>query len=162
MNFLNKNFIQKYTLAFVLAGYLPFISAQLPAQETTLIPQPQSVRSNGNQAFPLNELQGVLFPVGNTRAREIGNLLRVWFQPETSNRIAIGTDPVPGATISLWLDPSIGTAETYRIRVGREQILFEGATEAGLLAGAPTLRQLVSNQDSISVSPAPEIADSPA
>lgn len=127
----------------MLAGLIFAMAAvpSLPAQGPALVPLPAQFEHRA-QAYPLADTVDVTISPGSDRMREIAAVLT-----DALAEHGVMARPSDGLTsrggITLRSHDKADGAESYRLTASGAGVLIEARTEAGVLWGVQTLRQLL-------------------
>ncbi|MET9681261.1 beta-N-acetylhexosaminidase [Streptomyces coeruleorubidus] len=105
---------------------------------TDVVPAPLSVEAGDGQGFLLDARTGIEVGPGTERVAR-------WLRATVGAATGLPLDPHTGDAprVRLGILPALGGPEAYRLTVGADRVLIEGASPAGLFWGAQTFRQLL-------------------
>ncbi|MGK5694396.1 beta-N-acetylhexosaminidase [Streptomyces sp. URMC 128] len=105
---------------------------------TDLIPAPLRVEAGDGQGFLLDSRTGIEAGPG---AEPVARWLSATVGAATG--LPLGPHTGDAHRVRLRILPALGEPEAYRLTVGADRVLIEGASPAGLFWGAQTFRQLL-------------------
>jgi|WetSurMetagenome_2_1015567.scaffolds.fasta_scaffold01323_8 hexosaminidase len=161
-------------ISFLIIPALLFCSLDLPGQQTTLLPVPQSI-TWGKNKFQVAGAKILLSPdlsfrEQNTISQFIafvkqttGLSLTTTFSEDPESQLIVLNSEQQGQVLPLPGETSGNQSrEAYRISVTSDKVQINAKSDAALFHSLQTLRQLIIDEDTNSFIPEVEIEDFPA
>jgi hexosaminidase len=116
-------------------------SKTLPEADYKVVPLPQKIELSQEEGFELNKRTLICYPAGDERLTLTAGLLSEYIEFSTGLKLKVREGERRGNSIMLRSGLDDGNSEAYRMTVGSDGIVIDGASPAGTLFGVQTLRK---------------------
>lgn len=137
--------ITKSTVCFLLTAIV-FLSACNKGTVTAdyeVIPLPQSIENKQGTPFALQKSTVIVYPQGNEKLQKTAEFLSEYLNVSTGLKLAVSDKEQADNVILLKADYDNDNKEAYTLVVSPNQIVINGASEAGAFYGVQTLRKSI-------------------
>ncbi|WP_251623478.1 glycoside hydrolase family 20 protein [Odoribacter lunatus] len=127
-----------------------------------VVPLPQEITLKQDKSFELDGNVKIVYPGDNEKMRRNAEFLVEYIQELIGKKLSLAPEYTGENTITLQLGLESSNPEAYRLTVGDNGVIIEGASEAGVFYGIQTLRKsLPIVKNAVVILPGVEINDAP-
>lgn len=156
MNYLKALLLS--TIATCIIG----CSEKTSLADFNVIPKPVETTVTDGAAFKINSSTTISYPTADSALARQAKMLAAYISDQSGVTVKTKADAAGSNTIRLRNNLITDNREAYKISVGSDSIVINGASDAGTFYGIQTLRKAIPIEKVNSISiPDTEISDSP-
>lgn len=142
--------------------FLVSCTTEVKNADYKIVPVPQEVVMTGNAPFIMNSKTKIVYPVDNPQMQKNADFLAKYIKEATGKDLKVISGGEIKNAIVLKLNLTSANAEAYQLDVNQNNIVINGASEAGVFYGIQSLRKSlpIARETDISF-PAVQIKDYP-